>query len=158
VGTAFGCDSWDWRTIADDEFASTCKSEKSFEVSSMSLRNSVVSRVARLQNSNPTTTKRITLGRIFESDNTEELYSKWMFNSTAMQKRVDIIARDTRQHGSARTGKFSEGGWATRARLNPHASKTAGCGPPASGGQAPGNSMAPIWWCGRVRDPPAIRS
>jgi hypothetical protein len=67
-------------------FASTFKSEKSFEVSSASLRNSEVSRVARLQNSNPTTTKKITLGRILKSHSTQRLYSNWMFNSTAMQK------------------------------------------------------------------------
>src|ERR1700677_4682254 len=64
AGTGFGCDSCDWRTIADDVFASTCNNEKSFEVSSASLRNSEVSRVARLQNSNPTTTKKISLKRI----------------------------------------------------------------------------------------------
>jgi hypothetical protein len=92
AGIAFGCDSWDWRTTADDVFASTFKSEKSFEVSSTSLRHSVVSSVARLQNSNPTTTKKITLRRILESDNTEDLYSKWMFNSTPMRKRVDVTA------------------------------------------------------------------
>jgi hypothetical protein len=78
-------------------FASTFRSEKSFEVSSASLRNSVVSRVARLQKSNPTTTKRMNLGRIIGSDSTEELYGKWMFNSTAMQKRVGITARDTQR-------------------------------------------------------------
>jgi hypothetical protein len=90
--------------------ASTFKSEKSFEVSSASLRNSGVSRVARLQNSSPTTTKKMTLGRILESDNTGELYRIWMFNSTAMQERADITAGDTRWHGSARTGKFNERG------------------------------------------------
>jgi hypothetical protein len=71
--------------MADDVLASTFRSEKSFEVSSASLRNSVVSRVARLQKSNPTTMKRITLGRILGFANTEELYSKGMFNSTAMR-------------------------------------------------------------------------
>ncbi len=76
AGTAFGCDSWDCRTIVDAVFVSTFRSEKSFEVSSASLRNSVVSSVARLQKSSPTTTKKITLGRILESNNTEELYRK----------------------------------------------------------------------------------
>ena len=92
-------------------FVSTFKSEKSFEVSSASLRNSVVSRVARLQKSSPTTTKKMTLRRILESDNTEGLYSKRRFNSTEMQKRADITTRDTRRHRSARAGKFSEDGW-----------------------------------------------
>ena len=78
-------------------FDSTFKSEKSFEVSSASLRNSLVSRVARLQNSNPTTMKKIILGRIVESDDTEELYSRWMFNSTAMHRRVDITTHDMRR-------------------------------------------------------------
>jgi len=93
---ACGCECWDWRTIADEVLASTFRSEKSFEVSSASLRNSVVSRVARLQKSNPTTTKRMTLERILESDNTEELYSRWMCNSTAMQKRKSPRARNQR--------------------------------------------------------------
>jgi hypothetical protein len=90
AGIAFGCDSWDWRTTADDVFASTFKSEKSFEVSSTSLRHSVVSSVARLQNSNPTTTKKITLRRILESGNSQDLYSKWRFYSTAMRKRESV--------------------------------------------------------------------
>ena len=97
AGTAFGCDSWDWWTIAEHALASTFKSEKSFEVSSASLRNSLVSRVARLQNSNPTTMKKIILGRIVESDDTEELYSRWMFNSTVMHRRVDITTHDMRR-------------------------------------------------------------
>lgn len=91
--------------------ASTFKSEKSFEVSSTSLRHSVVSSVARLQNSNPTTTKKITLRRILESDNTGELYSKRMLNSTAM-RRADIPTRDTAWHGGAKTGTFGESGCA----------------------------------------------
>jgi hypothetical protein len=82
-------------------FASTCNSEKSFEVSSASLRNSEVSRVARLQNSSPTTTKKMTLRRILESNNTEELYSKWIFNSTAMRKRLDIT-RSVRQRSQGK--------------------------------------------------------
>lgn len=61
--TASGCDSRDWRTTADDVFVSTFKSEKSLEVSSTSLRNSVVSRVARLQKSSPTMTKKMSFGR-----------------------------------------------------------------------------------------------
>jgi hypothetical protein len=108
AGTAFSCDSWDWRTIVDVVLVSTFKSEKSFEVSSASLRNSVVSSVARLQKSSPTTTKKITLGRILESDDTKELYRKWMFNSTAMQKRAETAARDRRWHGTSRAGRFTE--------------------------------------------------
>jgi hypothetical protein len=94
-------------------FASTFKSEKSFEVSSASLRNSEVSRVARLQNSSPTTTKKITLRRILESDNTAELYSKPTFNSTTTQKRAETSTGDTRWCRSARTGKCSGDGWRT---------------------------------------------
>ncbi len=88
AGTALGCDSRDWRTTAEDVLASTFKSEKSFEVSSASLRNSPVSSVARLQKSSPTTTKKMTLRRILESDNTGRLYSKVMLNSIAMQNRA----------------------------------------------------------------------
>jgi hypothetical protein len=73
--------------MADVVLASTFKSEKSFEVSSASLRNSEVSSVARLQKSSPTTTKKMTLGRILESDNTGELYRKSNLNSTAIQQR-----------------------------------------------------------------------
>ena len=113
AGTAFGCDSWDWWTIAEHALASTFKSEKSLEVSSASLRNSEVSRVARLQNSNPTTTK-ITLRRILESDNTRELYRKWMLNSTAMRRRAEITTDERNWHGSARLGKFSGSGRCTR--------------------------------------------
>jgi|HubBroStandDraft_1064217.scaffolds.fasta_scaffold235380_2 hypothetical protein len=83
--------------MADVELASTFKSEKSFEVSSASLRNSEVSRVARPQKSSPTTTKKkMTLGRILESDNTAELYSKRMLNSTAMQKRKRSASKNER--------------------------------------------------------------
>jgi hypothetical protein len=88
-------------------FASTFKSEKSFEVSSASLRNSVVSRVARLQNSNPTTMKKIILGRIVESDDTEELYSRWMCNSTAMHRRVDIATRDMQRQRARERERMS---------------------------------------------------
>ena len=77
----FGWDSWDWRTIAAEELASTFRSEKSFEVSSANLRNSGVSSVARLHKSNPTRTKKMTLGRIFGSAKTGKLYSKGMLNS-----------------------------------------------------------------------------
>jgi hypothetical protein len=85
--TASGCDSRDWRTMADDVFVSTCKSEKSLEVSSASLRNSVVSSVARLQKSSPTMTKKMSFGRNLGSENPGDLYRKWMFNSTVMEQR-----------------------------------------------------------------------
>src|SRR6201987_6303029 len=64
VGPDLGSRSRPLRKAAEDDSAPECRSEKSLEVSSPSLESSVISRVARLHNSNPTNVARMSFARI----------------------------------------------------------------------------------------------
>ena len=75
IATTLGCKSRLSRTTAEDDSNPECGSEKSLEVSSASLASSVISRVARLHNSNPTNVTRMSLARISKPDRKGHIYN-----------------------------------------------------------------------------------